>query len=148
MTTNSLLLQLWQINQAKFNATIDMLNDSNLKKRTNPQTASAAHISRHTAEGQLFLAKVLLNAEIPPFEPKGRGVDEGHDHSIEEIKNLAQQGNQVISKIIEKMPVHKWHEEYDVPHFGKQTAFKGFAMIMNHTAHHCGQIEQAIKKGN
>ena len=147
MATNQLLLQLWEINQSKFQTLLSMVTDANLKYRLDPTTATVGHMSCHTAEAQLFLAKLFLYLDMPSFVSKARGVDAGNEYSLEEINDLAKQGRDLISKSILKMPAHKWFEEIEVKHFGKITPFKGLALMMNHTAHHCGQIEQAVKKG-
>ena len=144
----TLLLSIWDASQHKIGSALNLLTPENAKARLQPTTASAGYLLRHVVEGQLILLKMMFHLPIP-FEPtQSRGeVDTGKEWDVETTRHTLELGAQAGRELIQSMPPAHWLEEVDVPPFGIRTRIAFLCTIMNHSAHHVGQAELAMKRG-
>ena len=145
--TNELLLELWKANQGKLNTIVNKVTPENFNNRLSANTATVGFNLQHIGEAQVSLAQVVFGTEMKATRHTIAVADTGQVFSLETIKELVAQSGELVSKAIMEMHVHDWTKEVDHPRFGKFSYIKGLGMIMNHTAHHLGQIESAIIKG-
>ena len=72
--------------------------------------------------------------------------DEGQLFDVAETKDLMQTGYDTLRHVIATTPDADWHKMI-TSFWGEISMLECFARTLNHSAHHCGQIELAIKKG-
>jgi hypothetical protein len=148
--TSTLLMQLFEINILKINGLLNRLTAENSQNRINPQTATAGFYMRHIAEAQILLCKLFFDAapDLPYGAPQTMRVasDDGRLFDVEETKQLMELGYEALKTAIAKTSTKTWNEPKPT-FFGEGNRIQGIARILNHSAHHCGQIELAIKKG-
>lgn len=144
----TLLLTIWDSSQHNINSALSRLTPQNAHLRLQPTTASAGYLLRHVAEGQLLLLKMMFHLPIP-FEPTmSRGeVDTGKEWDAETTRHTLELGAQAGRELIQSMPAEHWLEKVEAAPFGTQTRMAFLCMIMNHSAHHVGQAELAMKRG-
>jgi hypothetical protein len=148
--TNSLLSQLLEVNAVKINGLLSKLNAENSLNRINAQTATAGFYMRHIAEAQIMLSFNFFetNKGLPYSKPLTLGVssDEGQLFDVTETAQLMAQGTETLKEVIQHGNDEYWNTEIETKFFGKITRINGLGRILNHNAHHCGQIELCLKK--
>lgn len=150
MMTNNILNQIFEVNIQKVNGILGKLTPENSQNRINPQTGTAGFYMRHIAEAQIMLCKRLfeLGDGLPYGKPLTLGVasDDGRLYDVEETKQLLEVGYTTIKQVIETLTDEDWGRIMNT-FWGDVSNLECFSRILNHNAHHCGQIELAIKKG-
>ncbi|MDZ7879947.1 MAG: DinB family protein [Saprospiraceae bacterium] len=146
-----ILNTIFEVNAQKVNAILARLTVENSQNRINPQTGTAGFYMRHIAEAQIMLSKEFFGsaANLPYGKPFTLGVaaDDGRLYDVEETKALMESGYAAIQEAIKKLKKADWDTPKPTRFFGDITPLQGFSRLLNHNAHHCGQIELAIKKG-
>lgn len=149
--TSTLLLQIFEINVLKINGLLGRLTAENSQNRINPQTATAGFYMRHIAEAQLLLCKLFFDTttELPYGAPQTMRVasDDGRLFDVEETRQIMELGYDTIRKAIADTSEETWNAPKPT-FFGEGNRIQGMARLINHSSHHCGQIELAIKKGS
>lgn len=145
-----ILNTIFDANSQKIDGLLARLTPENSQNRINPQTGTAGFYMRHIAEAQIMLAKRLFGTEtsLPYGKPFTLGVagDDGRLYDVAETKELMHVGYETIKHVIETMPDADWFNKID-SFWGNISLLDCLARTLNHSAHHCGQIELAIKKG-
>ena len=148
--TSLILNQIFDVNAQKINGLLDRLTPENSQNRINPQTGTAGFYMRHIAEAQIMLSKRLFGTEtsLPYGKPLTLGVasDEGQLFDVTETKELMELGYNTIKQFVATVPDEGWAKTVN-SFWGEISLLDCFARTLNHSAHHCGQIELAIKKG-
>jgi DinB superfamily len=148
--TATILNPIFDINIQKVNDLLNQLTTENSLNRINPLTGTAGFYMRHIAEAQILLSKMFFETTtgLPYGAPLTLRVpnDDGRLYDVEETKQLMQLGYDTLKKVIADTPDAAWQTTKTTV-FGELTLLQGFSRILNHNAHHCGQIELAFKKG-
>jgi uncharacterized damage-inducible protein DinB len=146
----SVLIPLFEMNALKVNGLLTKMTLENSAFRIHAAAGSVGFYMRHIAEAQIMLSKMFFGTEtnLPYGKPLTLRVpnDDGRAYDLAETQHLMQTGNELLLNVIKTLPEADWHKPKTTV-FGERTPFQGIAMIMNHNAHHCGQIELTIKKG-
>jgi uncharacterized damage-inducible protein DinB len=146
----SVLTPLFEMNALKVNGLLTKMTQENSAFRIHAAAGSVGFYMRHIAEAQIILSKMFFGTEtnLPYGKPLTLRVpnDDGRAYDLAETQHLMQTGNELLLNVIKTLPEADWHKPKTTV-FGEKTPFQGIAMIMNHNAHHCGQIELTIKKG-
>jgi hypothetical protein len=105
---------------------------------------------RHIAEAQILLCNLFFDTKhtLPYGAPQTMRVpsDDGHLFDIEETKQIMETGYEALKQAIANTDEETWQAPKPT-FFGEGNRIQGVARILNHSAHHGGQIELAIKKG-
>ena len=125
--------------------TFDEINEVNLSKRLNENTASVGFMYRHIGEtmilfGHFFGIDTNVQNTTIGFQDEGQGVN------IKESQDLIEQGYETLNKIINTTSEEGWFELVDTPFFGSVTKAKLFSHILFHNTYHAGQIGLTIKR--
>jgi hypothetical protein len=148
--SKDILHQIYAVNAQKVNGLLDRLTTENSLNRINPQTGTAGFYMRHIAEAQIMLCKRLFRTEqgLPYGKPFTLGVtgDDGQLYDVEETKELMAVGNRVVKQVIDSTAEEDWGKIINT-FWGDVSQLECFSRILNHNAHHCGQIELCFKKG-
>lgn len=149
--TKFILNQILEVNIAKTNGLLARLTAENSLNRINPQTATAGFYMRHIAEAQIQLCKLFFGTEasLPYGRPFTLGVssDDGRLYDLTETQQLMNLGYETLRNVVQQTPVESWNDIKETKIFGTLTLIQGFSKILNHNAHHIGQIELCFKKG-
>jgi len=125
--------------------TFDEINEVNLSKRLNENTASVGFMYRHIGEtmilfGHFFGIDTNVQNTTIGFQDEGQGVN------IKESQDLIEQGYETLNKIINTTSDEGWYEIVDTPFFGSVTKAKLFSHVLFHNTYHAGQIGLTIKR--
>jgi len=125
--------------------TFDEINEVNLSKRLNENTASVGFMYRHIGEtmilfGHFFGIDTNVQNTTIGFQDEGQGVN------IKESQDLIEQGYETLNKIINTTSEEGWFELVDTPFFGSVTKAKLFSHVLFHNTYHAGQIGLTIKR--
>ena len=144
-TLNAILKPLIDQNQITCAHTFKKINTDNLSLRLNAEAASVGFIFRHLAEIQLLLGQFL----DVPTEVKNTTMgfqDTGQGKDLEKSNELLQAGYQMLLELAEKHPESWWMETIDTPFFGTVSRLAMLGHILNHNAHHSGQIALTLSR--
>ena len=144
-TLNAVLKPLIDQNQFTCAYTFKKINPENLSWRLNEAAASVGFIFRHLAEIQLLLGQFL----DVPTEVKNTTMgfqDTGQGKDLEKSNELLQAGYQMLLELAEKHPESWWMETIDTPFFGTVSRLAMLGHILNHNAHHSGQIALTLSR--
>jgi DinB superfamily len=148
--TSTVLNQMFDINILKINGLLNRLTAENSQNRINAQTATAGFYMRHIAEAQILLCNLFFDTKLtlPYGAPQTMRVpsDDGRLFDIEETRPLMEAGYAALKEAIANTDEETWQASKPT-FFGEGNRLQGVARILNHSAHHGGQIELAIKKG-
>jgi uncharacterized damage-inducible protein DinB len=146
----SVLTPLFEMNVVKVNALLARMTDENSKFHIHQAAGSAGFYMRHIAEAQIMISQMFFGTTtgLPYGKPLTLRVpnDDGRAYDLAETRQLMQMGQDLLANVIKTMPETAWHTPKTTV-FGEKTPLQGMALILNHNAHHCGQIELTIKKG-
>lgn len=132
-------------NQATCSFALIKITPENRSWRLNKSTASVGFIYRHIGEIQLLLGTFLgesttvVNTTMG-FQDTGQGTD------LEISSQLWESGYHMLLNLAEKHPEDWWMEQVETPFFGTVTRLALMAHILNHNAHHCGQISLTLSR--
>jgi DinB superfamily len=147
----SILNTIFDVNIQKIDGLLSRLTPENSLNRINPQTGTAGFYMRHIAEAQILLCKMFFDTatSLPYGAPFTLRVpnDDGRLYDVAETQQLMQIGYDTLQQAIANTPEAAWNTAKTTI-FGELTLLQGFSRILNHNAHHCGQIELALKKGS
>lgn len=145
ITLNEVLKPLITQNQFTCAYTFNKINPENRTWRLNDSAASVGFIFRHIAEIQLLLGQFLdvpteVSNTTMGFQDTGQGND------FEKSNELFQDGYQMLLELAEKQPESWWMETIDTPFFGTVSRLAMLGHILNHNAHHSGQISLTLAR--
>ncbi|MFM1879314.1 MAG: hypothetical protein RLZZ241_2180 [Bacteroidota bacterium] len=135
------------IDQNKFTCayTFKKITTENISWRLNKETASVGFIFRHIAEIQLLLGQFLGEATEVSNTTMGF-QDTGQGNNLEKSKELLQDGYKMLLELAEKHPEYWWMETIETPFFGTVSRLAMMGHILNHNAHHSGQISLTLAR--
>jgi len=125
---------------------LNMVNNENVTKILNENTASVGFIYRHIGETMLMFGYFFGKPGEIQNTTMGK-QDEGQGKDVEESKKLIEKGFKMLEEIIENMPDSGWSEIIETPFFGNVSKARLFSHILYHNAYHSGQIGLTIKRG-
>lgn len=143
--TQNIFTELLNQNFKTCSFTFDEINENNLSKRLNENTASVGFIYRHIGETMLLFGKFFgfdtdVQNTTMGFKDEGQGAD------IEQSQNFIEEGYKILNKIINTYSAEEWYELVDTPFFGRVTKAKLFSHVLFHNTYHAGQIGLTIKR--
>ncbi len=148
--TTSILNSIADTNFLKVKLLLEKLTTENSLNRINQETGTAGFYFRHIAEAQILLGKLFFDSStnLPYENPLTMRVpnDDGRQYDIEETKMMMQTGFDSLKSIIENTSESDWHTIKHTQPFGDIMLIQGLSRVLNHNAHHCGQIELCFKK--
>lgn len=125
---------------------LNLVNNENVTKILNENTASVGFIYRHIGETMLMFGYFFgMPSEIQNSTMGKQDVGQGKD--VEESKRLIEKGFKMLEEIIESMPDAGWSEIIETPFFGPVSKARLFSHILYHNSYHSGQIALTIKRG-
>lgn len=125
---------------------LNLVNNENVTKILNENTASVGFIYRHIGETMLMFGYFFgMPSEIQNSTMGKQDVGQGKD--VEESKRLIEKGFKMLEEIIENMPDAGWSEIIETPFFGPVSKARLFSHILYHNSYHSGQIALTIKRG-
>lgn len=121
------------------------INPENLNWRLSPKAASVGFIYRHIGEIQLLLGTFLgegteVTNTTMGFEDTGQGAD------LEASHRLVDAGYAMLYGLAEKHQPAWWLEKTETPFFGAIERIRMLGHILNHNAHHAGQISLTLAR--
>jgi uncharacterized damage-inducible protein DinB len=122
------------------------VNQENVSKTLNENTASVGFIYRHVGETMLQFGYFFGMPSEIQNTTLGK-QDEGQGKNFEESKKLMEQGFKLLEEIIESVPSSGWSEIVETPFFGAVSKTRLFSHILYHNSYHAGQIALALKRG-
>jgi uncharacterized damage-inducible protein DinB len=122
------------------------VNQENVSKTLNENTASVGFIYRHVGETMLQFGYFFGMPSEIQNTTLGK-QDEGQGKNFEESKKLMEQGFKLLEEIIESIPSSGWPEIVETPFFGAVSKTRLFSHILYHNSYHAGQIALALKRG-
>jgi uncharacterized damage-inducible protein DinB len=122
------------------------VNQENVSKTLNENTASVGFIYRHVGETMLQFGYFFGMPSEIQNTTLGK-QDEGQGKNFEESKKLMEQGFKLLEEIIESIPSSGWSEIVETPFFGAVSKTRLFSHILYHNSYHAGQIALALKRG-
>lgn len=145
-TTPQILEMMIDQNRLTSEYSFRKVDPSNQALRLNPEAASVGFMLRHSGEIMHILAKFLgQNTSVENttmgFEDTGQGVD------TTASMHLVTTGYELLKEIVTTRESAWWIEKVRAPIFGTVERFKVLAHILNHNAHHAGQIALTLSKG-
>ncbi|RYF77485.1 MAG: DinB family protein [Cytophagaceae bacterium] len=147
MTIQDIMARQWSVNQLTIMGPINKMTDETARYRLTPDTRSAAFIALHTGEAMHRFAKILFNHETELDAQTLRGVsDDGRMLDLSMVMQVLNSGFTLIAEHINQTPDEQWTEIVATP-FGEIPRMGVLQFLMHHNSYHCGQISQAIKKG-
>ncbi len=141
------IIEFINLNKKKVDALMNKLTPENSLFRISPESATAGFYMRHIGEAMHSLAHIGFKTGMN-FQPQTLRVpaDPGHAFDLAETKQFVDSGFDLMQKIVRKMPDNEVDTAFSTP-FGDQTLLSMMSFTLNHSSHHCGQIELTIKKG-
>ena len=126
---------------------MNKLTPENSMFRISPESATAGFYMRHIGEALHSLAHIGFQTGMS-FQPQTLRVpnDPGHAFDLSETKQYVDSGFDLMRKIVNEMPAANVDDVFQTL-FGEQSLLSMVSFMMNHSSHHCGQIELTIKKG-
>mgnify|MGYP003669882028 CR=1 FL=1 len=143
---NEILSQLLEQNRKDCSHFCKNINTENSAYRLTEQTASVGFIYRHIGEttnliGQFFGCETDVEGTT-----MGKN-DTGTEFDLETSRMYFEKGYNTLEKLVANTSDQEWLEEIDTTWFGNMKRIKLLSVLLNHNAHHCGQISSAIVKG-
>lgn len=145
METSTIIRLLIDQNKYTSSYSFRKIHPENLGWRLNPKAASVGFIYRHIGEIQLLLGTFLgertevVNTTMG-FEDTGQGAD------LEASHRLVDSGYAMLYDLAEKHQPGWWLEKTETPFFGKIERIRLLGHILNHNAHHTGQIALTLAR--
>ena len=145
----NVFIALWRNTEQQLLRTLDKIDTENVKKRIKPEMRSLGVIMLHIGEAQMFFAKTMFGAELPPFKPRTSGPNASLEDvtDVDALKVFVKQSCELISTKIAATEDSAWNAKLMAPwkEEAPRSVLLGFAM--NHTMQHVGQVIQALKYG-
>ena len=144
---NEFAVRLWKEHSQMVREVVEKLNQEDLDKRIHPEAATAGFYLLHLLEveqysfseafgvkGRLGASSFAPNPNPAPTVSLQAMLDEIAWQSEAYVKPLSEIANEA------------WEDKITLP-FGVYSRFEILTWTLNHSAHHCGQIAQAAKRG-
>ncbi len=135
------------IDQNKFTCyfSFDKIKPENSSWRLTPKAASVGFIYRHIAEIQVLLGTFLgastdVSNTTMGFSDTGQGAD------LEASRRLVDAGYEMLYSMADKHDSDWWLKTVETPFFGKIERLRMLGHILNHNAHHTGQISLTLAR--
>ncbi len=143
--TPNIFTELLDQNIQTCNYTFNKINEENLAKRLNKNTASVGFMYRHIGESMLMFG-YFFGVETGIQNTTIGFQDQGQGKNIDESQELIDKGFKILKHIIETTHEDGWNELVDTPFFGSVSKTKLFSHILFHNSYHAGQIGLTIKR--
>jgi uncharacterized damage-inducible protein DinB len=145
METSAFIRLLIDQNKNTSSYSFREINPENLRWRLSPGAASVGFMYRHIGEIQLLLGTFLGEAtEVSNttmgFKDTGQGAD------LEVSHRLVDSGYAMLYDLAEKHGTDWWTEKIETPFFGEIERIRLLGHILNHNAHHAGQIALTLAR--
>lgn len=145
METSDLLRLLIDQNKHTCSYSFRKISPENLGWRLTPEAASVGFIYRHIGEIQLLLGTFLgVRPEVVNttmgFEDTGQGADP------EASRRLVEAGYDMLYGLAQQHEPGWWSEKVETPFFGEIERIRLLGHILNHNAHHAGQISLTLSR--
>jgi uncharacterized damage-inducible protein DinB len=148
-TKTQLFLQLWLEARTRFINQLEVISETDLKKKLLPSQNSVGFLIRHIGEVELLFAKNVFGAIEVKISAKTviEKRDTGEWTNLEELKNLVAYSFEALQAIVTKQKDVDWETQITTKEFGTKTKAEAFGRIVSHTAYHAGQITIINKYG-
>jgi uncharacterized damage-inducible protein DinB len=147
MTTSDIMRQVWDLNMRKVQSIINKTTAENAAFRLTPDTGTVGFYLRHIGEVMLSLSKLTFGTDNPVQTQTMRvKFDDGRVFDLEETKAIIEKGNATICEVMNKLSDADWDKTIATK-WGERTPMQTIVGLINHNAHHVGQIELTILKG-
>lgn len=145
METSAIIRLLIDQNKYTSGYTFRKINPENLGWRISPRAASVGFIYRHIGEILLLLGTFLgaateVSNTTMGFEDTGQGSD------LEASHRLVNSGYDMLYYLVETHEPDWWLEKIETPFFGEIERMRMLGHILNHNAHHTGQIALTLAR--
>jgi len=136
------------IDQNKFtcNFSFQKITPKNSSWRLTPEAASIGFIFCHIGEIQLLLG-TFLGATTDVTNTTMGFADTGQGADLEASRRLVEAGYEMLYGLAERHDSDWWLETVETPFFGEVERLRMLGHILNHNAHHCGQISLTLARG-
>ena len=143
--TPQLIKLLIEQNQFTCNFALDKISSENLHWKLNEQAASIGFIFRHLGEAQLRLGTFLgeqteVSNTTMGFQDTGQGAD------LEASRHLVEAGYGMLFSLAAERDSEWWMGTTSTPFFGEIERIRMLGHILNHNAHHTGQIALVLSR--
>ncbi len=126
---------------------VEKLKQEDLDKRVHPETATAGYFLLHLLEvEQYFFAKAFGVRGRIGGSTFGKAPNHSPKISLQAMLDEIAWQAEAYVKPLSEISDDAWEEKIELP-FGTFSRLKIFSKTLNHSAHHCGQIAQAVKHG-
>lgn len=144
-----LLLELWIEARTRLTNQLELLSESDLKKRLGDSPNSVEFLIRHIGDVELLFAKNVFGDSSVKVTAKTviDKKDTGEWTDLEALKNYVHVSFEKLKSIIEKQTNADWEMEITTKEFGTKTKAEAFGRIISHTAYHAGQLAIIQKYG-
>lgn len=143
---NEALVTLWAASQATLAKKMQKVTDEAAPRRIAPAAPRAVFLLLHIAEAQLAIADMFFETQSGVAPATFFKVDEGQAIEVAEAHKLLAHSTELITNAISALAPDQWEEIKATP-FGEISRLRGLGVLMDHTAHHAGQVAQAVKYG-
>lgn len=145
METSAFLRLLIEQNKYTSSYSFRKILPENLDWRLSPEAASVGFIYRHIGEIQLLLGTFLGEAtEVSNttmgFQDTGQGAD------LEASRHLVEAGYDMLFRLAAERDPEWWMGTIQTPFFGDIERIRMLGHILNHNAHHAGQIALTLAR--
>lgn len=134
-------------NKLTCNYTFRKITPENGSWKLNPQAASIGFILRHIGEIQLLLGTFLGEATDVANTTMGF-ADTGQGADLEVSRRLVEAGYDMLYGLAAGHDAGWWLEQIETPFFGEIERLRMLGHILNHNAHHTGQIALTLARGS
>lgn len=125
--------------------TFKKITPENLEWRLTADAGSVGFIYRHIGEIQLLLGQFLGESTQVSNTTMG-SQDTGQGKDLEASNELIAEGYTMLRRLVSNQTDAWWTEAIETPFFGTITRLQMLGHIMNHNAHHCGQISLTLAR--
>lgn len=145
METSAFLRLLIDQNKHTCSYSFEKVNRENLNWRLSPGAASVGFIYRHIGEIQWLLG-TFLGADTGVVNTTMGFEDTGQGSDLEASRRLVDSGYGMLYDLVEKHGPDWWLEKIVTPFFGEIERMRLLGHILNHNAHHTGQISLIVSR--
>lgn len=145
METAAFLRLLIEQNKYTSSYSFRKIHPENLDWRLSPEAASVGFIYRHIGEIQLLLGTFLgesteVSNTTMGFTDTGQGAD------LEASRHLVEAGYEMLFRLADERDSDWWMATIQTPFFGEIERIRMLGHILNHNAHHAGQIALTLSR--
>ena len=143
--TTQMIKLLIEQNRHTCSFALDKVSPENLYWKLNDEAASIGFILRHLGEAQLLLGTFLgegteVSNTTMGFSDTGQGAD------LEASRGLVEAGYGMLLRLAAERDPQWWMGTTQTPFFGEIERIRMLGHILNHNAHHTGQISLILAR--